>query len=441
MKAVSFRCRPAWARPPIIRPFQPARILSSRPGRTRALRAANSFCMAPDSTTATRWGERPTSAGDVRHVGADAQMPAVLEVGRAVQAKAAGQDGVFLGAEQGLHLGAVPGVEAAFLALGIGIQRGVKAAARRAHLAQRPLAGGVQHGVETRAGGDLRRLRVQAQQLAVVGQHFLEVRDVPFGIDRVAAKAAAQMVVDAAAGHLFERQQRHAQRLFVAAAGVFAQAALDQRRLRELGRAAKAAVHGVEQAAQFGHGAAQRCVAGCCLGVAQGLVARQGVQQLLVLLVDLRPVAAVVLVHPAQQVGEGRQAVAGFLGEIGAAEERHLVRGQKHGQRPAAAATGQHLVGQLIDAVQVRPFLAIDLDVDEQAVHHRRRGGVLEGLVRHHVAPVAGRVANGKQDRLVLRARQGQRRVAPGVPVDRVVGVLQQVRTALGSQAVGRVAG
>ena len=368
-------------------------------------------------------------------------MPLVLEVGRAVEAKARRQDGVFLGAEQGFHLGPIPGVEAAFLALGVGIERSVKAAAGRAHLAQRPLAGGVQHGVEARAGGDLRRLRVQAQQLAVVGEHFLEVRDAPFRIDRVTAKAAAQMVVDAAAGHLFERQQRHAQRLFIAAAGVFAQAALDQRRLREFGRAAKAAVHGIEQAAQFGHGAAQRCVAGCCLGLAQGLVARQGFQQLMVLLVDLRPVAAVVLVHPAQQVGEGRQAIAGLLGEIGAAEEGHLVRGQKHGQRPAAAATGQHLVGQLIDAVQVRAFLAIDLDVDEQAVHHRRRGRVLEGLVCHHVAPVAGRVANGKQDRLVLRARQGQRCIAPGVPVDRVVGVLQQIRAALGSQAVGRVAG
>ena len=57
--------------------------------------------------------------------------------------------------------------------------------------------------------------------------------------------------------------------------------------------------------------------------------------------------------------------------------------------------------------------------------------GVLERLVRHHVAPVARRVADRQEDRLVLGAGRGERLVAPRVPVDRVVGVLAQVGAGL----------
>ena len=57
----------------------------------------------------------------------------------------------------------------------------------------------------------------------------------------------------------------------------------------------------------------------------------------------------------------------------------------------------------LIDLVEVRPLFAIHLDVDERLVHDRRNLGVLERLVRHHVAPVARRIADRQQDRLVLR--------------------------------------
>jgi hypothetical protein len=45
-----------------------------------------------------------------------------------------------------------------------------------------------------------------------------------------------------------------------------------------------------------------------------------------------------------------------------------------------------------------------------------------------HLAPVAGGVADAQQDRPVERLRQRQRLVAPLPPVDRVVGVLLQVR-------------
>ncbi len=52
--------------------------------------------------------------------------------------------------------------------------------------------------------------------------------------------------------------------------------------------------------------------------------------------------------------------------------------------------------------VDVRTLLAVDLDAHEPLVHQRRDLWVLERLVRHHVAPVAGRVADRDEQRTVL---------------------------------------
>ena len=134
---------------------------------------------------------------------------------------------------------------------------------------------------------------------------------------------------------------------------------------------------------------------------------------------------------PRCAAGRGRRAGRGAASrrKIGAAEERPLiVVHQEHRQRPAAAAAGQHLVRELVDAVEVGAFLAVDLDVDEQLVHQRGSGGILEGLVRHHVAPVAGGVADRQQDRAAARAARASSASSPhGMPVHRVVRVLAQV--------------
>ena len=52
-----------------------------------------------------------------------------------------------------------------------------------------------------------------------------------------------------------------------------------------------------------------------------------------------------------------------------------------------------------IDLVDVRPLLAIDLDIDEQPVHDGGDVVVLEAFMRHDMAPVAGGIADGEQDR------------------------------------------
>jgi hypothetical protein len=89
-----------------------------------------------------------------------------------------------------------------------------------------------------------------------------------------------------------------------------------------------------------------------------------------------------------------------------------------------------------VDRVDVRTFLAVDLDADVVLVHECGHGGVLERVVGHDVAPVAGGVAHAEQDGHVAPPRLGQRVVAPRPPLDRVFGVLAQVRARRSGQAV-----
>src|SRR5262249_13307417 len=79
---------------------------------------------------------------------------------------------------------------------------------------------------------------------------------------------------------------------------------------------------------------------------------------------------------------------------------------------------------------------AVYFYTNEQLVHHRRGGGMLEALVRHHVAPVAGAVADRQQDRLVLRARGGERLRTPWPPIDGGGPVLAQIGAGFVCEAV-----
>ena len=121
--------------------------------------------------------------------------------------------------------------------------------------------------------------------------------------------------------------------------------------------------------------------------------------------------------------------------EVRAAPERLAVRRHEHRHRPPAVARERDDRVH-VDPVDVRTLLAVDLDADEVLVHERGRLVVLEGLVLHDVAPVAGRVADGQQDRLVLLARAREGLLAPRVPVDGVVRVLEEVRARLLREAV-----
>ena len=133
---------------------------------------------------------------------------------------------------------------------------------------------------------------------------------------------------------------------------------------------------------------------------------------------------------------EARQAVAIVRREVRAAEERLQLRGEEYVQRPSPAA-GHRLHRAHVQLVDVGPLLAVDLDRHVVRVEELGDRRILEGLALHHVAPVAGGVADREEDRPVELARALERFTPPWIPVDRVVSVLEQVRARLGRESVG----
>ena len=112
---------------------------------------------------------------------------------------------------------------------------------------------------------------------------------------------------------------------------------------------------------------------------------------------------------------------------VGAGEDRLAIGRQEHAHRPTTLA-GHGLDGVHVDAIDIGPLFAVDLDVHEVVVHVRGRVGILERLVRHDMAPVARRVSDREEDRDVTLLGRGERGVAPLEPIDRVAGMLQQIR-------------
>ena len=336
-------------------------------------------------------------------------------------------DDEFLGGQQTVNFIALPDVELAFLVFGIGIQRAVKAATRCCHFTQQPR----DEFVSDLRVGLCRASRIQRQQLRVVVQHFLEVGNLPAFVDAVAAEAAAQLVVDAAIGHASQCQLHHFRRIHI-------QQQFHFRTMWKFWRTSVAAMERIEAALAL----RQRC-SNRRIGhrFDRGRTAAVGGKKLRECRV-LRTYFAAALIpecaHLLQHMHERWHAVTRLFRKIRAGVERQMVIGcQEHGQRPAAAALGKGLMRELVDLVQVRPFLTIHFYIDIQIIHHRCGGVILETLVRHHMAPVAGRIADREQDGLVVLTRGGERRFAPGPPVDGIFRMLTQVRAGFGGEAIG----
>ena len=263
------------------------------------------------------------------------------------------------------------------------------------------------------------------------------MRHGPGRVDGVAREPAADLVVDPAPRHRLERLERH---LALPAR----QQQLDHRCLRELRPTRptrpppEAAVDPVVRPPQR-H---QRLTQGLRGDRVERRLDPRGraerLDDLRALAVDLIAAARPRLGDPVEHHPPARQAVAGFGREVRTGVERDAVGRQERVQRPAAAA-GDRLAGLHADRVDVGALLAVDLHAHEPLVHDLSDLLVLERLVRHHVAPVTGGIADRDEQRAVLGAGSGQRHLAPRLPVDGVVLVLAQVRRALAREAVRHV--
>ena len=127
--------------------------------------------------------------------------------------------------------------------------------------------------------------------------------------------------------------------------------------------------------------------------------------------------------------------------EVRAGVERHLLGRDERVQRPAAVA-GHRLDRVHVDRVDVGPLLAVDLDADEVLVHlARRRPG--PRTTRAPSRGTSGRPSSRSRRAAGRRARapRASASLAPRLPVDRVVLVLEQVRRGLVGEAVGHGGG
>ncbi len=321
--------------------------------------------------------------------------------------------------------------------LGVGVERRVIAALNGLHFSHHP-----RRSLRNDFGVERLRFRqpqfaVQTQQRAVVVEHFFEVGYRPLAIDAVAAEAAAQLIVNPAFGHFGQRQSRHAQSVSVVDVGGAAQAEVELRGVRKLGCRADAAVGLVENILQLAQRDVERDARQRTGRRGRRQRMHEGAAQCDVLPLDFAALVAVRGGDLRQQVDKARHAMARRFWKIRAAEKRRLVGHQKHRERPAAVAPRQQCMRRLVYLVEIRALFAIDFDVDEQFVHQRGDRRILERFVRHHMTPVARGVADRQQHRLVLRARGCKRFCAPRIPVDRVGGMLLQVRARCVRESVG----
>ena len=344
--------------------------------------------------------------------------------------------GHLLGRQCGPQQIDVPDVEGPFLAIGVRIQRREVAPFASLHLAHHPARSAFDHVGVQRPRVEQPGIGVQRQQRAIVVEHLLEMRDLPALVGAVAEEATAELVEDAATGHVVQGLEHRVARELVLVRDPAPEQEVEIGDVRELRRPAEATPALVVRFEQL---LAQRLrdPGGRLLGLVGRVVAHERLAQLAVLAFQRFALIAPGSGDPAEQIGERRQAVARLVRKIGTAEERRAVGCQEHRQWPAAGPTVQHLVGQLVDVVEIGPLLAIDLDVHEIVVHQIGGGAVLEGLVGHDVAPVAGRVADRKEDRAVFATGGFERLVAPRPPVHRVVCVLLQVRRCFVVESIG----
>ena len=329
-------------------------------------------------------------------------------------------------AERLLDLLRGPRVGETLDAVRVRVLRRGEASFRKPEVASHVVEGLLRHLPVPLFPGDEPGVEVRGREEGVVVEHLLEVRDEPGFVHGVAVEPAAEDVVHAARGHSVEGRPHHRER--VVAPG--SQQELEVRRRRELRRAPEAAVLGVELRAKRRNGVHDqlRC---------ERLVGRRALARLadraherVGLLLELAAPLLVGLRHGQKELREARHVEARLRREVRASVERPPVRREEDGHRPAAVAG--HGDDRLhVQPVHVRALLPVDLHRDEALVHEPRRLFVLEGLVLHDVAPVAGRIADREQDRLVLGAGALERVIPPRVPVDGVVGVLEEVGAGL----------
>ena len=110
------------------------------------------------------------------------------------------------------------------------------------------------------------------------------------------------------------------------------------------------------------------------------------------------------------------------------ARKKGLAAGRQKQMQGPAAVPGHGAAYVHVYGVHIRPFLPVYFYGNKMPVYQLCGFRVGKAFLGHGVAPVTGTVADGKQDRLVLRLRFFKGFRAPRIPIYRVFCMLQKIR-------------
>ena len=208
--------------------------------------------------------------------------------------------------------------------------------------------------------GNLIGAQVISQQAGVVVRHLLEVGHNPALVHRVAMKAAADLVVDAAPPHVFERGGNHVQRPLLAGLEINLEEQIDGGGMGKFGGAAEAAVLRIEHAADAFDDRLHHLLVGRPFAFLEVFHLAQSFGNFRGAVVNLVALGAVIVRNGFQQALHARAAAAVVGREVSAPKERLAIGSEKGRERPAPLA-GQGAHRHLVAGVDVGALVAIDL--------------------------------------------------------------------------------
>src|SRR5439155_3244837 len=273
------------------------------------------------------------------------------------------------------------------------------------------------------------------EQAGVVIGRFLVVRNNPALVHRITVEPAADLVVDAAAAHAFERRRHRVQQPALTSFKVGVQQQVDGARVRKLGRLAEPAVPRVKRPPDAFDDALGDRRAGLLAVRLELLDTAQSLGDPLGAVQNFALMSAVIVGDAFEHALHSGASVAVVRGEVRAAVKGLPVRGEERRERPAPLPSeGAH--GHLVSRMDVRPLVAVDLDGDVVLVDDACEFLVLVTLPVHDVAPVAPYGPNVQKDGLVLAPRRLKGRIAPRTPLDGLMRGAAQVRAGSRGQGV-----
>ena len=174
----------------------------------------------------------------------------------------------------------------------------------------------------------------------------------------------------------------------------------------------------------------------CSIGVYQAYFPLAAALLVLRLLQQCLTVTLPLFMDNFQQFLKANHPPSGALRKIRSGKEGLLIRRHKDAGRPATAA-GKCLTKSHIDAVYVWTLFLVHLDGNKIPVQNLSRFLILKALMRHHMAPVTGAVADAEKQRFVFLLGLTEGFLTPWIPVYWIICMLNEIGTGFMLQSVG----